>query len=208
MVGTVPFYTPRTPGNVVLRLYYLNDAVVTLATGPVVRVEATDARHLEPTLRFILSNFKAKAGTANFTCLHNYAAVLEQFRTKEEDSRDYNRRGPRNTYDGAGRAAFGCLAESRKVLSCAFDDYTKKRTKLANQERELQHIIDNLPPPAEDDKEEDPDQKETTLPTELEIKTEEMQEVKKNQASCERKWKEMQLAYYSILKVRETYVVI
>jgi hypothetical protein len=212
VVGTVPFYTPRTPGNVVLRLYFLDDAVVTLAAGPLVRVEATDAQHLEPTLRFILSNFKAKAGTANFTCLHNYAAVLEQFRPEKEEgnSRDYGRRGgPRNVYDGAGRAAFGCLAESRKVVNCAFDDYTKKKTKLANQERELQHIIDNLPPPTEDEEEggeeEDPGQQETALPTELEIKTEEMKEVNKNQASVDRKWREMQLAYYSILKVREIY---
>ena len=208
VVGTVPFYTPRTPGNVVLRLYYRNDAVVTLATGPLVRVEATDAQ-LEPTLRFVLSNFKAKAGTANFTCLHNYAAVLEQFRPAGEEagpSRDhYNRRGgPRNVYDGAGRAAFGCLAESRKVVHWCFDDYTKKRTKLANQERELQHIIDNLPPPTEgEEEEEDPGQKETALPTELEVKMEEMKEVNKQKASMERKWKEIQLAYYSILKVRE-----
>ena len=210
VVGTVPFYTPRTPGNVVLRLYFMNDAVVTLATGPLVKVETTNSRELDSTLRFILSNFKAKAGTANFTCLHNFATVLEQFRPDEESSRGggYGGRGPRDMYDGAGRAAFGCLAESRKVVDCAFDDYTKKNTKLANQKNELQHIIDALPPPEVDenaDKEEDEDndldQKKTVLPTELEIKTEEMKEVKKSQASNEKKWREMQLAYYSILKV-------
>ena len=31
--GNVPFYTPRTPGNVVLRLYFEDDALYTLATS-------------------------------------------------------------------------------------------------------------------------------------------------------------------------------
>lgn len=206
VLGMVPFYTPRTPGNVVLRLYFMNDAVVTLATGPLVKVETTNSRELDSTLRFILSNFKAKAGTANFTCLHNFATVLEQFRPEEGSSRGggYGGRGPRDMYDGAGRAAFGCLAESRKVVDCAFDDYMKKRTKLTNQENELQHIIDALPPSEEDEKtgnEDDPDQEKTVLPTELEIKTEELKEVNKSQASNEKKWREIQLSYYSILKV-------
>jgi hypothetical protein len=200
VVGTVPFYTPRTPGNVVLRLYYMNDAVVTLATGPLVRVETTNARELDSTLRFILSNFKAKAGTANFTCLHNFATVLEQFRPDgPARGGGYGGRGARDVYDGAGRAAFGCLAESRKVVDSAFDDYTKKKAKLANQEDELQHIIDALPAPDEADRADEED--DTAPPTELELKQEEMNEVKKGQASNEKKWREMQAAYYSILKV-------
>ena len=71
----------------------------------------------------------------------------------------------------------------------------------------MQHIIDALPPPKEDENAgNEEDEKKTVLPTELEIKTEEMKEVKKSQASNEKKWREMQLAYYSILKVSRDYV--
>ena len=156
VVGTVPFYTPRTPGNVVLRLYFENEPVVTLATGPVVRVEIADAAGLESTLRFVLSNFKAKAGTVNFTSLHNFAMLLEQFRPDEDGGRQCGSRARgggargrghgrgrmgRDDYDGAGRAAFGCLAESRRVVDCAYEEYTKKKAKLAKEEEAINELL-------------------------------------------------------------------
>ena len=50
--GDVPFYTPRSPGNVVFRLYFENDPVVTLATGPTIIVDVQE-NDLEPTLRYV-----------------------------------------------------------------------------------------------------------------------------------------------------------
>jgi hypothetical protein len=49
VVGTVPFYSPPTPGNVVLRLFWQNDPLHTLATGPTLAVKV-DKGDVEPTL--------------------------------------------------------------------------------------------------------------------------------------------------------------
>ncbi len=109
VVGSIPFYSPRTPGNVVLRLYWDDDAIYTLATGPTLNVKVSQA-DVEPTLRFILSNFKAKKGSAtSLSSLHSFTIVLETFQGYPNN----NRQG----WEGAGRATWGCLCESRKGMS-------------------------------------------------------------------------------------------
>ena len=106
VVGSIPFFSPRTPGNVVLRLFWDNDSLYTLATGPTLAVQVTPA-DAEPTLRFILSNFKAKKGAAtSLSSLHSFTTVLETFHVPSSSSRQQ--------WDGAGRATWGCLCESRK----------------------------------------------------------------------------------------------
>mmetsp|Transcript_30668 Transcript_30668/g.62111 ORF Transcript_30668/g.62111 Transcript_30668/m.62111 type:complete len:838 (+) Transcript_30668:832-3345(+) len=209
VVGTVPFYTPRTPGNVVLRLYFENEPVVTLATGPVVRVEIADAAGLESTLRFVLSNFKAKAGTVNFTSLHNFAMLLEQFRPDGDEGgsagsrahggggrgrgRERGRMG-RDEYDGAGRAAFGCLAESRRVVDCAYEEYTKKKAKLAKEENEINELLLDLDASCEETNESEEETKKR------EKHADDLNSVKRDIASNEKKWREMQNTFYSVLK--------
>jgi len=106
VVGSIPFFSPRTPGNVVLRLFFDNDPLYTLATGPTLNVQVTQA-DVEPTLRFILSNFKAKKGSAtSLSSLNSFNVVLETFHAPSNTSR--------HGWEGAGRATWGCLCESRK----------------------------------------------------------------------------------------------
>jgi len=164
--GTVPFYAPRTPGNVVLRLYFEDDILETLATGPTVEVCVSDA-DVEPTLRFILSNFKSKKGTVSISSLHSLSAVLDQFRPSKKEqhqhhghhnhtvgmggghhhrghnsSSAYHQQNQRSWYDGAGRAAWGCICEARKVLELAGNDYLKKRDKFLRQEEEYSRFLE------------------------------------------------------------------
>ena len=137
--GDVPFYTPRTPGNVVPRLYFADEPRITLGTGPCIRVRVNDG-DVELTLRFVLSNFKSKKGTANFSSLHSLAAVLEQFSpsTNYAPNRGGHHRNQNQyshaIYEGACRAAWGCLAEARKVVDYCYSEYTKTRDKLIRQE--------------------------------------------------------------------------
>ena len=131
LVGTVPFYSPRTPGNVVLRLYWQNEPLYTLATGPTVSVQVSQG-DVEPTLRFILSNFKAKKGSAtSLSSLHSFTTVLEGL-----DLNPNSRQG----FDGAGKATWGCICESRKgtwtwvqnmILQFALHDWRVAHSTLA-----------------------------------------------------------------------------
>jgi hypothetical protein len=106
VVGTVPFYSPRTPGNVVLRLYWQNDPLYTLATGPTLAVQV-DKGDVEPTLRFILSNFKAKKGsTTSLSSIISLTTLLENVCAVS---------GPRQ---GCEKAAWGCICEARKGKPC------------------------------------------------------------------------------------------
>jgi hypothetical protein len=55
--GRIPFYSPRTPGHVIFRLYWDDEPVYTLAMGPTLLVKVTE-RDFDLSIRFILSNFK------------------------------------------------------------------------------------------------------------------------------------------------------
>ena len=103
--GTVPFYTPRTPGNVVLRLFF-DQEEETLATSPKITVGVTE----EATLRLLLSHFKsASSGNNNMiSTLYSTVLVLEQSNTP------------------AGRAGWGCICESTKIYQ-NFDKQKNER---------------------------------------------------------------------------------
>jgi len=81
--GTVPFYAPRTPGNVVFRLYFEEEPHVTLATGPCIHVIPADG-DIDSVLRFILSNFKSKIGNG-VSSMNSLAAVLNLFRPHQNE---------------------------------------------------------------------------------------------------------------------------
>ena len=226
VVGTVPFYTPRTPGSVVLRLYFEDDPVDTLASGPPIRVVTANVHDLESTLRFILSNFKSKQGTANFSGLHNFANVLGQFKPSEIDGDVAGRGGNRAhgrggkggggggdlsyIYDGAGRAAFGCLAESRRVVDYACSEYNKKKGKLALEEVETKKIIEELeaaeaadhnePQRTEEMEGNNGEGSAVEEENALDIWRQTLKDVQHSQSLAERKWREMQSAFASILK--------
>jgi hypothetical protein len=81
--GTVPFYAPRTPGNVVFRLYFEEEPHVTLATGPCIHVIPADG-DIDSVLRFILSNFKSKISNG-ISSMNSLAAVLKLFRPHQNE---------------------------------------------------------------------------------------------------------------------------
>jgi hypothetical protein len=184
--GTVPFFSPRTPGNVVFRLYFEDEPHVTLATGPMLKAVPDDSSSV---LRFILSNFKGKK-TNGLSSIHSFASVMEVF-------------APNGESDEAGRAAWGCICETRKLVEAAGVSYTKKKMELEEAERELEEV-ENV-------------RKELTEMAEkndLVVKVKEDEEQNKEgggndertklmgeRYTNERKWKEMQLAYAMLLEV-------
>ena len=131
--GTVPFYAPRTPGHVLFRLFWQDTPVYTLATGPTLFVTLSES-DFEPTLRFILSNFKSKKGSAtSLSSLNSLANVLEQFNPSNYQQ-DYKK------WDASGRAAWGCVCESRKVLEVCASEYVKAKEKVTKLEEELEKL--------------------------------------------------------------------
>jgi len=132
--GEVPFYSPRSPGNIVFRLYFENEPIQTLATGPVVIVDVQE-EHLQPTLRFVLSNFKSKLGSG-LSSMYSLALMFQNFRPPTPSNGSLRL----SVLEGAGRAAWGCICESRKILNTTEDDYQLKKTKLLETEEELLHM--------------------------------------------------------------------
>jgi DNA polymerase sigma len=131
--GTVPFYAPRTPGHVLFRLFWQDEPLHTLATGPTLYVTVSE-KDFEPTLRFVLSNFKSKKGSmTSLSSLNSLATVLEQFRPTDF-RQNYNK------WDAAGRAAWGCVCESRKVLETCASEYIKAKEKLAKLDEEVEEL--------------------------------------------------------------------
>ena len=144
--GTVPFYSPRTPGNVVFRLYFEDDPSTTLATGPCVRVVPGDS-DVEPVLRFVLGNFKARK-TNGMSSMGSFAQTLELFSPAPPDRRprssSFDHQGGRNQYAGPGRAAWGCLCEARKVVESAAQNYVKKKEEI-REKAEAERLKGELP---------------------------------------------------------------
>lgn len=199
LVGTVPFYSPRTPGHVVFRLYWQDDPLHTLATGPTLNVRVTE-EDFESSIRFILSNFKAKkVNPTSLSSLNSFALVLEQFNLTAQSAQQPQK--AQQQLEGAGRAVWGCICEARKVLDACASEYTKTTAKL----EKLEESVDELKAKVEE---------EETEKGETEEKAEEPQEASLNiamlrekqkslmsgRASCERKWRDSQLAFSSILK--------
>jgi hypothetical protein len=198
IIGTIPFYAPRTPGHVLFRLYWQNDTLYTLATGPTLYVHVTD-EDTEPTLRFILSNFKSRKGTStSLSSLHALSSVLEQFKPKS-----------RLDWDGAGRAAWGCVCESRKILEICAGEYDKGKERLRKLQEEIENLESQLDKEVVEGEEEDStiiisvdDAIDDSIEKSGKLKIKEkMNLLMAGRASNDRKWKDAQVAFANILEV-------
>lgn len=192
--GKVPFYSPRTPGHVVFRLFWEDDPVYTLATGPTVLVRVTEA-DFESSVRFILSNFKGKkSNPTSLSSLHSLATILETQISRQNES--------------AARATWGCIQEARKVLEACAQEHEKTSAKLCA----LEESVDELKKQVGVDLE-DPGVSADTAGDVIETNSadeqpsEAVQNLKEKtrtllsgRASCERKWRDSQLAFAGILR--------
>ena len=210
--GTVPFYTPRTPGNVVLRLYFEEDAPITLATSTCIKVIV---RHddLEPTLRFILSNFKSRKGSSggSISCIHSLVSVLEQLRPVEHNFQQDHHRYRNAAMDGAGRATWGCICESRKIVDSTRKEFLRKKKKIDDQLEELENMEEDLNIDISEKK--DVERSEGNVSTDADDDEPESEEEKRlkelkdkkntlmgEKAINERKWREIQTIFATVLK--------
>ena len=199
--GTVPFYSPRTPGNVVFRLYFEDEPQTTLATGPCIHVVPSDG-DVDSVLRFILSNFKSKK-TNGISSISAFTSVLSLF-------------SPRgNNIDQArSRIACGCICECRKVVEQAGVTFLKKKREIKEKLEELEEadvLMKNLPDldalvindddektkssSASNDKEEDDTDKDKN-----DASSEAKAKLISEEFSVERKWREMQIMYAAVLQ--------
>jgi DNA polymerase sigma len=194
--GRVPFYSPRTPGHVVFRMHNEGEPLYTWATGPSLHVRVREEDY-ESTIRFILSNFKAKkSNPTSLSSLLSLALVLETPLVRPNDS--------------SARATWGCIQEARKVIDACFSEYTKTNQKMSELETAVEQL--KLQVEDEDDEQDSKSQAlsvgselhstdggaiESEMATELREKTKTLMSGK---ASCERKWRDSQLAFASILR--------
>jgi DNA polymerase sigma len=201
--GNVPFFTPRTPGNIVLRLYFEDDPSMTLATSQCISVVVTHI-DLEQTLRFILSNFKSKRNATNFSSMHFLAAVLEQYspdpHTKGKSK--FQNNSAMQNMDGAGRAAWGGICESRKIMDAGRQEYLQKKLKLDERVAELEQMLNetdaNINNPAESAL--DPDDESHQDDDERKGWKEDLKQALKERALNERNWRDIQTSFASVLK--------
>jgi DNA polymerase sigma len=194
--GRVPFYSPRTPGHVVFRMYNEGEPLYTLASGPSLHVRVREEDY-ESTIRFILSNFKGKkSNPTSLSSLLSLALVLETPLLRPNDS--------------SARATWGCIQEARKVIDACFSEYAKTNQKMSELETAVEQL--KLQVEDEDDEQDGKSQAqsmgselhstegggiESEMVTELREKTKTLMSGK---ASCERKWRDSQLAFASILR--------
>ncbi len=184
--GTVPFYAPRTPGNVVFRLYYEDEPHVTLACGPCIEVVPSDNDY-DSVLRFILSNFKSKK-TNGMSSLNALATVFEMFKPQRSNA----------NFNDAGRMAWGCVCEARKVVEQQAQKFVNQKEDI-EERLEAMKIQEELPDlktlnvsGGDNDMKEEEDEKDNTAAK--------YDAIMKDKFSNERKWREMQHAYSSILQ--------
>ncbi len=202
VVGSVPFFSPRTPGHVVLRLYWQDDPLYTLATGPTLNVRVTE-KDFESSIRFILSNFKAKkVNPTSLSSLNSLALVLEQFHLPP--TMQQQKVAPQ--LESAGRGVWGCICEARKVLDACASEYQKTTAKL----QKLDDTVEELKSTVEEEKKEngkaespssnDEDGSEDEDTENVLALREKQKALMSGRASCERKWRDSQLAFASILR--------
>lgn len=231
VIGTVPFYSPRTPGHVVFRLYWDNEPIYTLAVGPTLHVRVTEDDY-ESTIRFLLSNMKKKVNPTSLSSLHSLALVLETpLKSPQQHSRGrHQQHQQQQSNDRAGRATWGCICEARKVLDACAGEYAKTNQRLAK----LATVVEEMKAEIEEESKEktagEEGQDSATNTTNgdgkfddasqdasgPDWKSQEQQEreeeraqilrektraLMSGRASCERKWRDSQLAFASILKV-------
>jgi DNA polymerase sigma len=190
--GKVPFFSPRTPGHVLFRVYWERDPTRTLAMGPTLHIRVLE-KDFDSSVRFILSNFKGKkSNPTSLSSLNTLAQVLETRISIPNES--------------AARALFGCVQEARKVIEACAAEYQKVTSKLAI----LEESIAELKRKAEEEDAKSPDISVLSLEdaedddqglSEVQASLrEKMRSLMSGRASCERKWRDSQLAFASILK--------
>jgi DNA polymerase sigma len=188
--GKVPFYSPRTPGHVLFRMYWDNEPLFTLGMGPTLHVRIRED-DFESSVRFILSNFKGKkSNPTSLSSLHSLAHALETQVVRPNES--------------AARVTWGCIQEARKVLEVCAADYSKTSSKLSELEETVEELKkhtedeDNKSKASDDyDVADAADGDESAANAILRDKT---RALLSGRASCERKWRDSQLAFASILK--------
>ena len=182
--GKVPFFSPRTPGNVLFRLYWEKEPLETLAMGPTMLVRVLE-RDFESSVRFILSNFKGKkSNPTSLSSLHSLATVLEAKLSRPNES--------------AARATWGCIQEARKVMDACASEYVKTTSKLVSLEETVEELKqqveeENETKSSDNDVEGEESEAASTL-------KEKMRALMSGRASCERKWRDSQLAFAAILR--------
>jgi DNA polymerase sigma len=190
--GKLPFFSPRTPGNVVLRLYWDDDPQYTIASGPTLLVQVKEP-DFESSVRFILSNFKGKkSNPTSLSSLLSLALVLETPLTVSNES--------------AARAVWGCIQEARKVVEMCNAEYSKTSAKLQELEEAVKELKEQVE--EEDGKSHmsssaaaSHDGVEDENAVQLREKT---RTLMSGRASNERKWRDSQLAFASILRATVT----
>jgi DNA polymerase sigma len=193
--GKVPFFSPRTPGNVLFRMYWETDPLHTLAMGPTLRVRVLE-QDFESSVRFILSNFKGrKSNPTSLSSLHSLATVLETPLTRRHESM-------------AARSVWGCVQEARKVIEACYQEYIKTSSKMAQLEEKVEELKKQVE--GEETKSQElsigngeifadnpGDSEKSEAENALHEKT---RALLGGRASCERKWRDSQLAFAGILK--------
>lgn len=208
IVGTVPFYSPRTPGHVVLRLYWREKPLYTLATGPTLNVRVTEI-DFESSIRFILSNFKGKkVNPTSLSPLNSLSLVLEQFKISPNKPMS----AVQHQFESASRAIWGCVCESRKVLDACSVEYQKTTVKLEKLDESVEELKEKVAEEEEEteknkaDADDEATQKSIRSCDTAEISInvallrEKTKSLMSGRASCERKWRDSQLAFASILR--------
>ena len=206
IVGTVPFYSPRTPGHVVFRLYWREKPLYTLATGPTLNVRVTE-NDFESSIRFILSNFKGKkVNPTSLSPLNSLSLVLEQFKISSNRSTS----AVQHQFESAGRAIWGCVCESRKVLDACSVEYHKTTVKLEKLEESVEELKEKVAEEEEEAEKNKADDEATQKSTKscdtadisvnVALLREKNKALMSGRASCERKWRDSQLAFASILR--------
>jgi DNA polymerase sigma len=188
--GKVPFFSPRTPGNVLFRMYWENNPLHTLAMGPTLRVRVTE-HDFESSVRFILGNFRGKkSNPTSLSSLHSLATVLETTLS--------------NRHESAARAVWGCLQESRKVIDICYDEYIKTSAKLSTLEIQVEALKEKVADEENKSHESGDDRsgdRESRKRSDAELSLyEKIRTLMSGRASCERKWRDSQLAFANILK--------
>jgi hypothetical protein len=121
--------------------------------------------------------------------LNALSTVLEQFQPVTRLS----------GWDSAGRAAWGCICESRKVLELCAAEYVKGKAKFAVLEEEVKELKQQAEQEEIGDEEGIDEDEGSSADTKLKEKT---QSLIGGRASNERRWKDSQVAFATILKVR------
>jgi hypothetical protein len=131
--------------------------------------------------------------------LNSFALVLEQFQLSSTSAQQ----GIPQQLEGAGRAVWGCICEARKVLDACAAEYTKTTAKL----QKLEEVVEDLKVKVEEEEKEKEKESIGSAKSEEEEATEDVAALREKQkalmsgrASCERKWRDSQLAFASILR--------